>query len=224
MNYFEERLFAASLESSYSVAPPRVKRHLAAEINHVILRSSPKDIVLELGCGYGRALFQIAPYVNYAVGVDINSESLLYAEKLKNNNANCEFFMMDACNLEFSDNEFDMVYCIQNGISAFNDNPESLLAEALRVTKIRGRVIFSSYSEKFWLPRLRWFMLQAKIGAFEEIDLQKSLNNNTIVTKTGLKMENMTTGGFLNLCNSMGVEGNITEIDNSLIFCEIIKI
>ena len=52
---------------------------------------------------------------------------------------------MDAAALGFRDRVFDVVVCIQNGISAFKVDRRALIAEAIRVTRPGGSVLFSSY-------------------------------------------------------------------------------
>ena len=44
-------LSAERLELCYELAPPRVKRHLSAEIEHVVSLIPRDAVVLELGCG-----------------------------------------------------------------------------------------------------------------------------------------------------------------------------
>lgn len=223
MNYYREKLSATRLEACYNSAPPRIKQYLKAEIQHLISRLSSSDKVLELGCGYGRLMFAIAPYVRYVVGIDNSEESLEYAKELQNPRDNCEFLLMDALNLGFSGNEFDAVICNQNGICAINGDTLRLVQEALRVTKTRGRVIFSSYSDKFWAHRLDWFLVQAKQGLIGEIDMDET-HDGRIVCKDGLRLDSMDQKGFINICEKLNVNCQITEVDESSIFSEMIKI
>ncbi len=60
---------------------------------------------------------------------------------------------MDATHLGFRDHAFDLTICIQNGISDFGVDEQQLFAEALRVTRSGGVVLFSSYSDRFWEER-----------------------------------------------------------------------
>lgn len=39
---------------------------------------------------------------------------------------NCFLYQMNAVDMNFDDNTFDMTICIQNGISAFHEEPEKL--------------------------------------------------------------------------------------------------
>jgi len=81
---------------------------------------------------------------------------------------------------------FDVVFCIQNGISAFGVDQKRLIAESIRVTKNNGVILFSSYSPKIWDARLEWFRMQSQLGLIGEIDEEKT-RNGTIVCKDGFR-------------------------------------
>lgn len=83
---------------------------------------------------------------------------------------------MDATHLGLRDQAFDLTICIQNGISAFGADQQEFFAEALRVTRSGGVVLFSSYSDRFWEERLKWFEIQAKHELIGEIDYHATGN------------------------------------------------
>ena len=115
---------------------------------------------------------------------------------------------------------FDLVICIQNGISAIKVSPEELVKEAIRVTKKGGVVLFSSYSEKIWEDRLNWFEIQAKQGLIGEIDYKATKNGN-IVCKDGFTATTFTEEDFSKLTSNFNVNTRSYEVDNSSIFCEM---
>jgi len=82
----------------------------------------------------------------------------------------CEFLCADAAELCFRDDVFDVIVCIQNGICAFGVDHRLLLKEALRVTRNGGTLLFSTYSDKFWEHRLKWFEAQSAEGLLGKID------------------------------------------------------
>jgi 2-polyprenyl-6-hydroxyphenyl methylase/3-demethylubiquinone-9 3-methyltransferase len=130
---------------------------------------------------------------------------------------------MDAVNLEFGDDYFDAVLCIQNGISAFHVNQTDLIKESIRVAKHGGLILFSSYSSKFWEHRLEWFQLQSEAGLLGEIDYEKT-KNGVIVCKDGFTATTVSPEQFESLTSGLkDIHVNITEVDESSIFCEIIK-
>jgi len=221
MGYYSENLAGIRLKQCYDIAPPRVRQYLEAEIKHVLSRLGPGDSVLELGCGYGRVTREIARAAGRVVGIDTAAESLKLAGDAARAEA-CEYVKMDATDLDFDDDEFDMVVCVQNGICAFGVDRETLVKEAIRVTRPGGRILFSTYSGKFWAHRLRWFELQAEHGLVGEIDYEAS-GGGVIACKDGFRAGAMGEEDFRGLCARIGVEFSITEVDESSVFCELIK-
>ena len=219
-NYYLNQLSAERLQQCYDIAPPRVKQYLDAEIQHVMNKISPSDVVLELGCGYGRVLEKLALRAKRVVGIDTSRSNLMFAKKRLGRIANCYLFQMNAVALGFLDRSFDVVICIQNGISAFKVNPQNLIRESVRVARAGGNVLFSSYSEKFWKDRLKWFQLQADAGLIGEIDWSAT-REGVIVCRDGFRATTFGPAEFLSLTSQFYAELKIEEVDDSSLFFEI---
>lgn len=220
MSYYSEKLGGKRLRECYEIAPPRVRQYLDAEVRFVVSRLEATSEVLELGCGYGRVLLELAKVAKRAVGIDTSVESLVLARELAHTVPNCEFSEMDALDLQFVDGEFDCAVCVQNGICAFGVDREALVREAVRVVRPGGRVLFSSYAESFWPHRLEWFEAQARRGLVGEIDYDAT-GDGVIVCKDGFRAGAMTPTEFKELCGEMKLASLVTEIDGSSVFCEI---
>ncbi|MCK4653150.1 MAG: class I SAM-dependent methyltransferase [Candidatus Cloacimonetes bacterium] len=216
-NYYSSKLSSLNLQKCYEIAQPRVKQYLEAEIEFVLKHINLSDKVLELGCGYGRVLQKLIGKANKIVGIDTSQESIQLARELIKDNS-LELYEMNAVNLEFTDGEFDVVLCIQNGISAFHVDKQKLIKEAVRVCRSEGKVLFSSYSDKFWEHRLEWFELQAEHGCIGEIDYDKT-GNGVIVCKDGFRATTVLSDEFLSFTSGLNVVTEIVEVDNSSIFC-----
>ncbi len=219
-DYYKDKLSAERLAKCYEIAPPRVQQHLEAELNHVLKKIHANDIVLELGCGYGRILPRLAQKACLVFGIDTSIANLLLGKKVFSDISNCHLLSMNAVKLAFSNQVFDKTICIQNGISAFHVNQQELIRESIRVTKPGGTVLFSSYSNKFWKDRLEWFQLQSEAGLLGEINYEKT-GNGVIVCKDGFTATTVGPSQFLTLATSLNVEARILEIDESSLFCEM---
>jgi 2-polyprenyl-6-hydroxyphenyl methylase/3-demethylubiquinone-9 3-methyltransferase len=219
--YYSDHLAAERLRKCYEIAPPRVQQYLDSEIRHVAGKIRPTDTVLELGCGYGRVLEKLAEQGGTLVGIDTSASSLRLAEELLRPFPHCWLAQMDAIALGFRDGVFDVVLCIQNGISAFHIDQPTLIAESLRVTRPGGRVLFSSYSQRFWNERLEWFRLQSEHGLLGQIDWDATADG-VIVCQDGFKATTVSPDEFLHLASRLNVRARIEEVDQSSLFCEIV--
>jgi len=220
-SYYKDKLAADRLRRCYEIATPRVRQHLNAEIEHVLMKMHPGDAVLELGCGYGRVLSRLVQKAGWVIGIDTALDSLFIGREMLGSISNCRLLNMDAIQLGFHNRIFDLVVCIQNGISAFHVNHRDLIRESIRVTKHGGSVLFSTYSNKFWKHRLEWFQLQSDAGLLGEYDREKT-RDGVIVCKDGFTAITVQPEQFLSLTEEFDVDAKVIEVDESSLFCEII--
>lgn len=220
--YYVGKLSANKLLRCYEIASPRIKQYLEAEVQFVISSIRGAGLMLELGCGYGRVMKAVSPFVSMIVGNDISRSSLELAKSYMKPCRNYGIVQMDASNMAFHRCTFDVVFCIQNGISAFGVDKKRLVAESVRVTKNNGLILFSSYSPKIWEERLDWFRKQSQIGLLGEIDEEKT-HDGTIVCKDGFRATTVGPGQFIELFREFGLNASIVEVDESSIFCKVVK-
>jgi len=219
-NYYAKNLAAERLRACYDLAPPRVQAYLEAEIDCVLQKTFSSMIVLELGCGYGRVLRRLLPRVRVAVGIDTSFPSLRMALGFLGGTESLRLAQMDAAHLGFRDRAFDLTICVQNGISAFGVDQQRLFAEAVRVTRSGGTVLFSSYSDGFWADRLQWFEVQSAQGLIGAIDYQAT-GNGVIVCKDGFRTTTVNAARFRSLAGVLALTPNIIKVDCSSLFCEV---
>lgn len=220
--YYEDKLSAEKLLKCYEIASPRMKQYLDAEIQFVISNIHGAGLALELGCGYGRVLKAVSPFISTIVGNDVSRASLELAKSYMKPCSNHRIVRMDASKMAFSSSVFDAVFCIQNGISAFGVDKRRLIAESIRVAKQEGLILFSSYSPKIWHERLDWFRNQSQIGLLGEIDEEKT-RDGIIVCKDGFRATTVSGSQFIELFDEFGLNASIIEVDNSSIFCKAVK-
>jgi 2-polyprenyl-6-hydroxyphenyl methylase/3-demethylubiquinone-9 3-methyltransferase len=164
----------------------------------------------------------LAEKAGLAVGVDTALDSLLLHGELCQNVPSGSVLAMDAGCLAFKDVQFDKVVCVQNGISAFQLEPEVLIEEALRVTRPGGSVFLSSYAERFWEDRLGWFRLQAEHELIGEID-EEATGDGLVVCNDGFRATTVKADEFRALASEFGIVPIVTEVDGSSLFCELRK-
>ena len=215
--YYTQSLAGERLKRCYELAPPAVRQYLDAEIAFALEAIDASCRVLELGCGYGRILRRLAQRTRALVGIDLSRESLALARRER---VPAQLAQMNALTLGVRDATFDVTVCLQTGVSAVGADPHELLTEALRVTRPGGRMFLSSYAERFWGERLRWFELQAAHGLVGAIDYSAT-GGGTIVCRDGFRATTMTPEAFQTLAKALGCTATVTEVAGAAVVCEI---
>lgn len=122
----------------------RTRSYLPNDIIALKEYAKPKENILDLGCGNGR-LVDLFEGMNISyTGADDSKELVRIAKK--NHPAN-DFVVVDPLKLEFSDNEFDTVFCL----SVFHHIPSTelrleYLKEIWRVIKPGGTLILTVWN------------------------------------------------------------------------------
>jgi len=217
--YYADKLAADRLRRCYELAPPPTRAYLRAEIDFVRERCRATMSLLELGCGYGRVLLGLRGAARWMVGIDTSPASLALGCEARDTADRIDLLAMDATRLGFAAQCFDLVVCIQNGISAFGVDRTALVREAIRVTRPGGRALFSSYAAGFWEDRLEWFRIQADHGLIGEIDWTAT-GGGVIVCTDGFRATTVGREEFRALARALGVAAEITEVAGSSLFCE----
>ncbi len=218
--YYVEGLAAERLRRCYDLATPAVRHYMSGETAHVRKHMRPGCRVLELGCGYGRIVKDLAPAAGYVHGIDNSAASLRYGWDYLAGVDNVALACADAAAPGVASSAFDMVCCLQNGISAFRIEPIRLFHAALEATRPGGVVLFASYAAEFWEERLAWFRIQAVHGLVGEID-EKATGAGSIVCKDGFRASTFGADDFRELAAACGREATIETVAGSSVFCEM---
>jgi ubiquinone/menaquinone biosynthesis C-methylase UbiE len=115
-----------------------------AFLNQISNNFSSNETVLDVGCGNGVHWNYLRNIKNYQVdyfGID-NSRSAIENLKALSKHENDTFDIQDACNIQYPDNFFDVVFAY--GVLGYTRDPELAFNEMFRVCKKRGVIgVFS---------------------------------------------------------------------------------
>lgn len=131
-----ERLESRGKDSVFSGLTRKYLRHLEV---------SPTDRIIEVGCGTGVVLRELARQYHLdseIYGIDHCSSFVMAADlysKAENLSANLDFKVGDAHSLEFADNYFDLV--IAHTVLSHVTEPAKVLAEMARVARHGGKLV-----------------------------------------------------------------------------------
>lgn len=220
-NYYKKSLNSLKLVEVYNTKIERIKQFLNSEIEYVKSIITRNDEVLEIGAGYGRIIKEIASYVKYISGIDISKETIEYGKYYLKGLNNVSLDVMNAYDLNYKE-RFDVVLCLQNGISAIKGNHNRLVECAINASKNTGKIIFSTYSPKIWEERLKWFVEQSEKELIGKLDMEKTKNGN-IYCDDGFEATTFTENDFDKIGKSTGYCYSIEEVDESSLFLIIDK-
>ncbi len=215
--YYATKINPDILRRIYAIADTRVRQYLQAEIDHLAAWIRPGAKILELGCGYGRVLAPLARIAGMGWGIDSAPGNVASA---RDGYPDLNWAVMDAGRLALAGHSFDLVFGVQNFISACKVPAQNLLNECLRVVKPSGRILLSSYAEAFWPHRLDWFRQQSAEGLLGPID-EAATGNGIIVCKDGFKATTFSPRAFKELARACGASADVYIVDGSSVFCNI---
>lgn len=158
---FCERLFDWSVQQSeeasvalYSLGNPELLQRATDEI---VSRLRTWGLVtgntnlLDIGCGIGRLLVALSPYVASATGIDVSAEMVKVAKRRSSGLNNVTVLKADGRGLTgLADGSFDLAiavdtfpYLRQSGYALV----EQFVADAARVLRPRGELVILNYSD-----------------------------------------------------------------------------
>lgn len=219
-NYYAEQLHSQSLFQVYDTAIPRVKQYLEEEIRFVREKLTQTDRVLELGAGYGRIIRELAPCCGTILGLEVSAESVRLGKEYVQEHKNADFVEMDVHHLSLAQS-FDVILCLQNGLSAMRATPETM-QNILALLAPGGTAYFSTYSANFWDWRIQWFEEQAQKGLLGELDYDQT-KDGVIVCRDGFRATTQTPEDYRSMGERSGPPHQVQEVDGSSLFLVIQK-
>ena len=106
--------------------------------------------ILGMGCGIGVDLLRFAKNKAIVTGVDFAENQIKLAKKnFASHKLKGTFLVMDAENLKFKDNTFDVVFA--HGILQYTPNPKKMVSEIYRILKPGGKALVAVYHTHSWL-------------------------------------------------------------------------
>lgn len=156
------------------------------------LSPRPGQKILEIGIGTGSSLELYPPYCRI-FGIDISPGMIEQAQKRAaalRNGTEIQLSVMDAAQLEFSNDTFDAV--IASYVITTVPNPHLVCREILRVTRPGGRIIAVNHSRsdhQRWLGRVEDLLapLCVRIGFTTDLDVVRVMQESGVYIEQTIK-------------------------------------
>jgi SAM-dependent methyltransferase len=210
-DFFAQKEQAEFIQRVYKETPALINRFFQQELDLLRNAVGKSRKILEVGCGFGRAVSAIEADVLYS-GIDIGYTYVLEA---KHRNQRGNWICGDATKLPFGDQRFDCVFCIQNTLGNMEGIETQVVAECKRVCAKNGRVIFSVYSEDSFEVRRLWYDRLIDVSIFGRVWLDQK-NPRIARSDTGWSSRCFDREEFQQLIGLS--EPEITKLDSFLYF------
>jgi ubiquinone/menaquinone biosynthesis C-methylase UbiE len=144
------------------------------EREKAFLRENIKSdsLVLEVGCGNGRSIFDLLSVTQNITGIDHDPKTIDEAKKNFSSYKTINLQVANATALPFNNNTFEYVLCLSTFVN-FADAKYRALEEMKRVLKSDGKIIMSVYNED---------ALPDRMSIYKKIGLKlQSVDNGKVV-------------------------------------------
>jgi ubiquinone/menaquinone biosynthesis C-methylase UbiE len=187
--------------------------------------------ILEIGCGWGWKIIYISEKYNAeVVGIDLNIDFLSQAinkSEEKNVQDKVQFIEMNALNMDFWDNEFDII--LMSDVLEHIPQTKVLMKEVFRVLKPGWTVLFdfAPYYHYFWhhmwdtiqIPWLHLFTTESfRISLYKQSLKHLPDADKRIALRIGLNNKNKEIISYLNRITRKDFENIISECEEKLRF------
>ena len=142
---FVDRLSATHTEAMLTLSDDHWDRLIRA------LGLTGHQAILDVGCGSGAWLKQLAALNTRVVGVDVEDDALDIARTRSSSADNVEIRKMGAESLDFADGTFDALACL--GVLPYVDQPAAI-DEMARVLRRNGRLVLGTAGPGYYTKHI----------------------------------------------------------------------
>ncbi|WP_457752909.1 class I SAM-dependent methyltransferase [Thermococcus sp.] len=149
---YTDEPFYEKAQDEYDIESERGRERFA-ELREILSRHLPikSGRALDIGCNAGLSSFVLEELGFEVIGIDIQEKAVERAKELaKKRGSKAEFYVMDAKNLSFKENTFDLVALLGHPLAHFSIwEFDKILQEVKRVLKPQGYIVIQE-SDFLW--------------------------------------------------------------------------
>lgn len=214
--FFSRKEQAEFIQRVYKEVPPVIQNYFSQETEWLHSAIAGCSKVLEVGCGFGRALPGLDPAIRYT-GIDIGFD---YVAEASIRNSRGSWVCGDAVSLPFAPGTFDAVFLIQNTLGNMEGIETKVITELRRTAIPKGKLVVSVYSEDSFEIRRTWYDRLVDAGIFGQVWLDPS-NPRIARSDTGWSSRCFDRQELFGLFGTSRSNIEIKKLDHFLYFCVI---
>ena len=208
-NYFKQYMRAVSNPL------PEMKDYFDRENNYLKKIANARSVVLDVGCGNGRTMKFLAPYVEKVVGIDYDPKMVEEAQKNLAGVPNIGLIQKDFFDEKFIQN-FDLTFASYSLLGSAEmelKNQKLLLQKMAKITKSGGHVIASAWNvEEINFARNYYPYIGVNVLKIE---------NHNVVTDQGI-FRRFSRQDLEKLAEGIGSKFNIIKLTNLFYLLDIL--
>lgn len=192
-----------NFEHMITQPPPLIQEFLEREIDFLKRHITPTNRILEVGCGYGRLLDILRTKAATVAGIDF-SRPMLDKSRARFQGKSVELYEMRAEQMGFLDGRFDYAMCLGATFGNMPGIEQQVLREMVRVTRPRGKVMVSVFSEE---------AKDSQILNYGRLGLKRITDDGAAIrTDEGFYSRRFTRDSLIELFGNAGLEPTITKL------------
>lgn len=195
------------------VVTPRIKQYLKNVHDYLLKHISGNVLVLEVGCGTGDFIKEIAKQVEKVIGIDVSDKLIETAKNNLKDISNVSLIKADIDSTKIPKNYFDFIISMWTLPNL--DNPVPFIKKMKKALKPTGTIFIDTYSEKATKERIK---------QYRDYGLTISkVNNKEIILKEGLTEKIYTQKALENLFKKAGMNVEVIKIHELGYLCKATK-
>lgn len=211
----ERRIWVLGLYGRLAKVFPEFEEWMRREILEVKKFLKKNSLVLDMGCGWGREMKELAPFCRKIAGIDNSPREIEDAKSYLKGIRNMELFVEDARKTHFPNESFDFIIALGNTFGNLGREKDSILSEMKRLVKKGGKILISVYSKGSSYRRAENYR-RAGMNV-------KRVGKGKIIFGGGLVSEEFSKEELKSIFEKFGLETRFIDIGSIGILCVISK-
>lgn len=190
---------------------PEFKEWMKKDVLEIKKFLKKEFVVLDVGCGWGREIKELAPFCKRIVGVDDDPKEVETAKSYLKDIPNIVLLIRNAQKIDFPDESFDIIISLGNTLGNLRESKEIVLREMKRLVDKDGKILISVYLKGNTFERAE---------AYKKIGLKiREIKDGKIIFEGGEASEEFSKNELKKLFEKVGLKVKFKDINSIAVLC-----